>query len=83
MSRPIAGSGFRLDGEPLCAPHAADYYPGARFSRIEKSDWPSKTGMLLWSGSAEGFEASERLSPTRDFREAAANLYSAMSALTR
>jgi hypothetical protein len=35
---------------------------------LKRSDWPSKTGLLLWSGSAEGFEASERLSPTRDFR---------------
>ena len=48
---------------------------------LKRSDWPSKTGLLLWSGSAEGFEASERLSPTRDFREAAANLYGAMRRL--
>jgi L-threonylcarbamoyladenylate synthase len=49
--------------------------------RLKRGDWPPKTGLLLWSGSAEGFEAFERLSATGDLREAAANFYGAVRRL--
>ncbi len=38
-------------------------------------------GLLAWSSSGDGYGAVERLSPTQDLREAAANLYGAMRRL--
>lgn len=38
-------------------------------------------GFLAWSSSGDGYGAVERLSPTQDLREAAANLYGAMRRL--
>ncbi len=46
-----------------------------------KSDFPAKTGFLLWSSSGEGLGLVEHLSSRQDLREAAANLYGAMRRL--
>jgi L-threonylcarbamoyladenylate synthase len=46
-----------------------------------RSDFPARTGFLLWSSSGEGLPFVERLSSRQDLREAAANLYGAMRRL--
>ena len=48
---------------------------------VERTRWPKRTGLLLWSQSGEGFECVEYLSRKQDLREAAANLYGAMRRL--
>jgi L-threonylcarbamoyladenylate synthase len=48
---------------------------------LKTEHWPEKTGLLLWSKSAEGFPLIEYLSSNQDLREAAANLYGALRRL--
>jgi L-threonylcarbamoyladenylate synthase len=46
-----------------------------------RSQFPLRTGFLLWSTFAESHEFVEHLSRSQDLREAAANLYGAMRRL--
>jgi L-threonylcarbamoyladenylate synthase len=54
---------------------------GEELAGRRKSDFPIRTGFLLWSSSGEGLRFVEHLSSRQDLREAAANLYGAMRRL--
>lgn len=55
--------------------------PLRELSGDRKSDFPKRTGFLLWSSSGEELGVVEHLSRRQDLREAAANLYGAMRRL--
>ncbi len=55
--------------------------PLRKLSGDRKSDFPKRTGFLLWSSSGEELGVVEHLSRRQDLREAAANLYGAMRRL--
>jgi L-threonylcarbamoyladenylate synthase len=55
--------------------------PGGELAAEGKSDFPARTGFLLWSSSGKGLRFVEHLSSRQDLREAAANLYGAMRRL--
>lgn len=87
---PVTESELAAYGE-IVAPHSdiaapgtmkSHYAPGTHLiiSATETAAGARK-GLLAWERSGEGFLSVERLSPTQDLREAAANLYGAMRRL--